>query len=469
MNLMRQSRSLKGERKMAAKRARGSMDMCNGPLFSKIILYTIPVILTGILQLLFNAADLLIVGRFCGSVSVAAVGATNSLTALLVNLFIGLSVGAGVTVAQGLGAHDDRRVSATVHTAIPVAIIGGGILSVVGVCFSGQFLRWMDSPPDVLPLSTIYMRIYFAGMIFTMLYNYGAAILRATGDTTRPLAYLALAGVLNVVMNVFFVTVWKMNVAGVALATTLSQGISAVLVLIALMRRTDACKLILKRMKIHGVSLKRMLYIGIPAGIQSSLFAISNVIIQSSINGFGSVVMSGNAAGSTIEGFVYTSMNAFHQAALNFTGQNVGAQKYDRVRKVAGICVGSVAVVGMVLGFTVWVFARPLLSLYITDSEEAIRYGILKLTILCLPYCLAGIMDVLSGAIRGLGVSLQPMIVTILGVCVFRVVWVYTIFQMPQFHSPKWLYLSYPISWIITGIALAITFVILMRKRRRRA
>ena len=443
------------------------MDMCNGPLFGKIILYTVPVILTGILQLLFNAADLLVVGRYCGSVSVAAVGATSSLTALLVNLFIGLSVGAGVLVAQAIGAKDDDRVHKVVHTAIPVAILGGAFLSIIGVCFSGQFLQWMDSPADVLPLSTIYMRIYFAGMIFTMLYNYGAAILRAAGDTARPLAYLAIAGVLNVGMNIFFVTVLDMNVAGVALATTLSQGVSALLVLIALMRRNDACKLILKKMKIHGAALKRMLYIGIPAGIQNSLFAISNVLIQSSINSFGSVVMSGNAAGSTIESFVYTSMNAFHQAALNFTGQNVGAQKYDRVRKVAGICVCSVTVVGAVLGFIAWIFSKPLLGLFITDSKEAIHYGILKLTYVCLPYFLAGIMDVLGGAIRGLGVSLQPMIVTILGVCGFRIAWIFTIFQLPAFHNPKWLYLSYPISWTITGIALAITFIILMRKRRK--
>ena len=442
------------------------MDMCNGPLFGKIILYVIPVMLTGILQLLFNAADLLIVGRFCGSVSVGAVGATSSLTNLLVNLFMGLSVGAGVTVAQGLGAHDDRKVSATVHTAIPVAIIGGAVLTVLGICFSEFFLRWMGTPADVLPLSAVYMRFYFAGMIFNMLYNFGAAILRAAGDTTRPLIYLTVAGVLNVFLNVIFVTIFHMNVAGVALATSISQGVSAVLVIITLIRREDACRLILKKMRIHKAPLKRMLYIGIPAGIQGSLFSVSNVIIQSSVNSFGSTVMSGHAAAGTLEGFVYTAMNSFHQAALNFTGQNTGAQKFDRVKRIFGICLANVAVMGAVFGGLVWAFGRPLLSIYITDSEAAIGYGVLRLTYICLPYFLAGIMDVASGSIRGLGISLQPMIVTILGVCVFRVVWIYTIFQHPAFHTLDCIYISYPISWTITSIAHIITFLLVMRKKR---
>ncbi len=451
---------------MVAKRARGSMDMCNGPLFGKIILYVIPVMLTGILQLLFNAADLLIVGRFCGSISVGAVGATSSLTNLLVNLFMGLSVGAGVTVAQGLGAHDDRKVSATVHTAIPVAIIGGAILTVLGICFSEFFLRWMGTPADVLPLSAVYMRFYFAGMIFNMLYNFGAAILRAAGDTTRPLIYLTVAGVLNVFLNVIFVTIFHMNVAGVALATSISQGVSAVLVIITLIRREDACRLILKKMQIHKAPLKRMLYIGIPAGIQGSLFSVSNVIIQSSVNSFGSTVMSGHAAAGTLEGFVYTAMNSFHQAALNFTGQNTGARKFDRVKQIFIICLANVAVMGAVFGGLVWAFGRPLLSIYITDSEAAIGYGVLRLTYVCLPYFLAGIMDVASGSIRGLGISLQPMIVTILGVCVFRVVWIYTIFQHPAFHTLDCIYISYPISWTITSIAHMITFLMVLKKKR---
>ncbi len=451
---------------MVKKLGKGSVDMCNGPLFGKIILYTIPVMLTGVLQLLFNAADLLVVGRFCGSISVAAVGATSSLTNLLVNLFMGLSVGAGVTVAQGLGAHDNRKVSATVHTAIPVALIGGGILTLLGICFSEIFLRWMGTPTDVLPLSAVYMRFYFGGMIFNMLYNYGAAILRAAGDTTRPLIYLTIAGVLNVLLNVIFVTIFHMNVAGVALATSISQGVSAALVLITLARRNDACRLIFKKMQIHKAPLKRMLYIGIPAGVQGSLFSISNVIIQSSVNSFGSTVMSGHAAAGTLEGFVYTSMNALHQAALNFTGQNTGARKFDRVKKIFGICLGSVTVMGLLLGGLFWVLGKPLLSIYITDSEAAIGYGFLRLTYICLPYFLAGVMDVVSGSIRGLGVSLQPMIVTILGVCVFRVVWIYTIFQVPAFHTLDCIYLSYPISWTITSIAHIITFLCILKKKR---
>ena len=302
-------------------------NMLTGPLLPNIILYTIPIILTSLLQLLFNAADLVIVGRFCGSISVAAVGATGSITNLLVNFFVGLSVGAGVTVAHGLGSREDSVVHNTVHTALPTALLSGVLLTVIGVSFSGTFLHWMGTPDTVLPLSSLYMKIYFAGITFTMVYNFCAAILRAAGDTKSPLVYLSFAGVINVVLNVIFVTAFHMNVAGVALATTISQAISAVLVVRALMTRTDACRLELKKMRFHPVQLSKMLRIGLPAGIQSSLFSISNVLIQSSINSFGDVLMSGNAAAGNIEGFIYASLNAFHQTAVNFMGQNAGARQ----------------------------------------------------------------------------------------------------------------------------------------------
>lgn len=444
-------------------------NMLSGPLFLNIVLYTIPIILTSILQLLFNAADLVIVGRFCGSVSVAAVGATGSITNLLVNFFIGLSVGAGVTVAHGLGSHEDTVVHNTVHTALPVALVSGVVLTIIGISFSGTFLQMMGTPENVLPLSTVYMQIYFAGITFTMVYNFCAAILRAAGDTKSPLVFLSLAGVVNVVLNVVFVTAFHMNVAGVALATTISQGISAVLVVIALMRRTDACRLTLKKMRFHRIQLAKMLRIGLPAGIQSSLFSISNVLIQSSVNSFGDIFMSGNAAASNIEGFVYVSLNAFHQTAVNFIGQNAGAKQYKRVYRTLWICLGLVAVVGLSLGALAYSLGPTLLSFYITDSQEAIGYGMVRLAYICLPYFICGLMDVSTGALRGLGASFVPMVISILGVCGLRIGWIYTIFQLPAFHTPQCLYFSYIVSWTVTFLFQIVSFIIVYRKHIRQA
>lgn len=444
-------------------------NMLEGPLFINIVLYTIPIILTSILQLLFNAADLVIVGRFCGSISVAAVGATGSITNLMVNFFIGLSVGAGVTVAHGLGSHEDQVVHNTVHTALPTALVSGVILTIVGVSFSETFLRLMGTPETVLPLSAVYMKIYFAGITFTMVYNFCAAILRAAGDTKSPLIYLSFAGVINVILNVIFVTLLHMNVAGVALATTISQGISAILVAGALMKRTDACKLELKKMRFHKVQLAKILRIGLPAGIQSSLFSISNVLIQSSINSFGDVFMSGNAASGNIEGFVYASLNAFHQTAVNFIGQNAGARKYKRVSKTLWICLASVAVTGLTLSTIVYSLGPTLLSVYITDSQEAISYGMMRLSLICMPYFLCGLMDVSTGALRGLGASFVPMLISVLGVCGIRIGWIYTIFQIPQFHTPQCLYISYPISWTVTFLCQMVAFIIVYRQQTKEA
>lgn len=443
-------------------------NMLSGPLFGSIILYTIPIILTSLLQLLFNAADLVVVGRFCGSISVAAVGATGAITNLIVNLFMGLSIGAGVTVAHGLGSREEEVVHRAVHTALPAALVSGVILTAVGVSFSETFLHWMGTPESVLPLSALYMRIYFAGMTFTMVYNFCASILRAVGDTKSPLIFLSAAGVVNVVLNVIFVTVFHMNVAGVALATTISQALSAIAVVIVLMRRTDACRLYLRKMRFYGPQLLKMIRIGLPAGIQGSLFSISNVLIQSSVNSFGDVFMSGNAAASNIEGFIYVCLNAFHQSAVNFIGQNTGARQYDRVKKVLWICLGCVTVVGLVAGLAVYGFGHQLLSIYITDSEEAIRYGLLRMGYMCIPYFLLGLMDVSTGALRGMGASFEPMIISILGVCGIRIGWIYTIFQMEGFHTPQCLYLSYPVSWLITFLAQLGAFFILYRKHTRK-
>lgn len=443
--------------------------MLEGPLFPNIVRFAIPVILTSVLQLLFNAADLIVVGRFCGSVSVAAVGATGAITNLMINFFIGLSIGVGVTVAHGLGSHEDDVVHCTVHTALPTALLSGAFLTVVGVSCSETFLTMMGTPETVLPLSAVYMRIIFCGITFNMVYNFCAAILRAAGDTKSPLIFLLFAGTLNVILNVVFVTQFHMNVAGVALATIITQGLSSVLVVIALMRRTDACRLYLRKIRFHKAQLEKILRIGLPAGIQSALFSISNVLIQSSVNSFGDVFMSGNAASSNIEGFVYVCLNAFHQAAVNFTGQNAGARQYRRVRQTLWICLGCVTVAGLVLGSLTYAFGPALLSIYITDSPEAISYGLIRMSYICLPYFVCGLMDVTTGALRGIGASFVPMLISILGVCGLRIVWIYTIFQVPEFHTPQCLFFSYLVSWLITFIAQLIAFFAVYRRQARAA
>lgn len=446
-----------------------TLDIRNGPVLKNIIIYTIPIILTGILQLLFNAADLIVVGFFSGSDSVAAVGATASLTNLIVNLFIGLSVGAGVIVAQCLGAGDSQAASQTVHTAIPVAFIGGAVLSVIGVAFSKTFLELMGTPAGkLLSLSSVYMKIYFSGMIFSMLYNFGSAVLRAAGDTKSPLIFLSISGVLNVILNVIFVAAFNMDVAGVALATIISEGVSAVLVLIALSKRNDSCRLDFKKMKIKKTALVRIIKIGVPAGLQNSLFAISNVLIQSSINSFGTAHISGSAAASSLEGFCYVAMNSFQQTSLNFCGQNYGAGDLKRVKKVNNTCLLTVSAVGLFTGCLIYFFGRPLLGIYIHDSASAINFGMERMKYILIPYFLCGIMDVVTGSMRGIGSSVIPMVITIVGVCVMRIVWIYTVFSMPQYHSFAGLMISYPISWLLTFAAVYVAYIITLKNREKK-
>ncbi|MBO5164022.1 MAG: MATE family efflux transporter [Ruminococcus sp.] len=446
-----------------------SADLTQGPLLKQIVIYTVPIILTGILQLLFNAADLVVVGQYCGSISVGAVGATGPVINLITNLFIGFSVGSGVSVAHGIGAGKDEDVRRVVRTSIPLAAICGLILTVIGVVGAKFILQLMDTPDDAIDLSAAYMRIYFCGIVSSMLYNFGSAILRAAGDTRSPLIYLTAAGILNVILNLLFVIVFKMDVAGVALATALSQTVSAVLIIRALMRRDDACKLELKKMRIYKRQLFRIMQIGFPAGIQGSLFSISNVIIQSSVNSFGSIAMSGNAAAQNIEGFVYTSMNSVSQSALNFVGQNHGAGKFDRIRKTMFICLGFVLCIGLGLGLSAYFFAKPLLSIYISDSAEAIEYGIIRVLYICVPYFFCGLMDVSTGLLRGLGSSILPMIITVAGVCGFRVLWIYTVFRLPQYHSLEVLYISYLISWAMTFLVQITLFAILLNIKKKKA
>lgn len=437
------------------------IDMCNGPLPGKILMFYFPLMLSGILQLLFNAADIVVVGRFAGNEALAAVGSTSSLTNLLVNLFIGLSVGANVLVARYYGAGQKDELKEMVQTAVTTAVIGGILLIFVGFFVSRPALVLMDTPEDVLSHSVLYMRIYFAGMPFMMAYNYGAAVLRAVGDTKRPLYYLLLAGVVNVVLNLIFVIVFHMGVAGVAIATVISQAISAALIIRCLIRTDRAYRLELKGMKISGDKLLKMFQIGIPAGLQGSLFSISNVLIQSSVNSFGSVAMAGNTAGSNIEGFVYTAMNSFHQAAISFSGQNYGALKYKRVGKVLLICEGFVVVVGLVMGSGAYLLGGTLLQLY-TPDPEVIQYGLLRMSYICVPYFLCGMMDVVVGVLRGIGYSVMPMLVSLTGACLFRVVWIYTVFR--QFRTLECLYISYPISWALTFLVHLVCFAVVYRR-----
>lgn len=437
------------------------MDMCNGPLFGKILIFAVPLMLSGILQLLFNAADIIVVGRFSGSQALAAVGATSALINLLINVFIGLSIGTNVLVAQYYGAKDARHVSETVHTSILVSVICGSFLILIGIGLAKMILELMGTPEDVIDQSVLYIRIYFVGMPVVMLYNFGAAILRAIGDTKRPLYFLFAAGIVNVILNLIFVIGLKMGVAGVALATVISQAISAALIVRCLIAMEGMCHLDLKKLHINVHQLLKMIRIGLPAGMQGAIFSLSNVLIQSSINSFGAVAMAGSTAASNIEGFIYNSMNAVYQTALSFTSQNVGAKKYHRIGKILGRCLLLVTIIGAVMGFSAYAAGNQLLRIYSSDPE-VIKAGLARMQVICLTYFLCGIMDVMVGSIRGMGFSVMPMLVSLTGACGFRVLWIFTVFAWN--HSLFTLYISYPISWVITAMTHILCYMIVKRK-----
>ena len=445
------------------------IDPTEGPLFKKTLTYAIPIMLTGVLQLMFNAADLMVVGQFCGSNSLAAVGATGSLTSLLVNLFIGMSVGAGVATAHAIGSRDNMKISHTVHTAIPAAFICGVFLAILGVFLSPALLQLTSTPEEVIDLAAVYMRLYFLGMPSHLLVNFGTAILRAAGNTKGPMMYLTLSGVVNLIFNVIFVTVFHMDVAGVALATTISATVAAVLILLSLKYRDDAVRLIFKRMKIRKEPLLKIIKIGLPAGFQSSMYSISNVIIQSSINSFGAAAISGNAAAISVESFVSTAMDAFPQTAMNFTGICVGAKREDRIIKIMLTCILFSVSLSIPLGILVYLAGDPLLSLYISDSQEAIAYGIIRLSCLSAPYVIFGLLSHFALTMRGMGYSIQPMLITVVGVCAFRIFWIYTVFSIEQYHTFFCLMLSYPVSWAVTWLAQMGYFLFIWKKRLKHA
>jgi len=442
--------------------------MCEGALFPKIVSYTIPLILSGILQLLFNAVDMVVAGRYVGKNALAAIGSTSSLINLLVNVFLGLSVGCNVLVARFFGSGKENDVHETVHTAILLSLISGIILAVIGVTFAPSILVLMGTPKEVLPLSSLYIRIYFLGMPMSMLYNFGAAILRAIGDTKRPLTFLTISGAINALCNIAFIVFFGMGVDGVAYATVLSQAISAVLTIRCLVLSNESYRLEIKKLHIYKDKFLQILRLGLPAGFQGAVFSISNVLIQSSVNSFGADVMAGNTAASNLEGFVYVAMNSVYQTSISFTSQNYGAKKFDRIKKIFFTCEGIVICVGMVLGGLSYLFGPQLLALYAgeTDKDVVIMYGMLRMQIIMLTYFTCGTMDVAVGSIRGLGYSIMPMIVSLIGACGFRIVWIYSVFYVH--HTQQCLYLSYPISWVLTTTAHVICFTIVFKKMKSR-
>lgn len=446
---------------MFTKQTSRTMDMTQGRLLTQVLVFALPIMLSGILQLLFNAADTIVVGRFAGNEALAAVGSVGSLNNMIISLFIGLSVGANVLVARYTGSRNDRAVSDTVHTSVLLSLAGGVLLMIIGVLLARPLLTLMGSPEDVIDLAVLYVRIIFLGMPVQMLYNFCAAILRAVGDTQRPLYYLTIAGVVNVLLNLVFVIVLHLSVAGVALATIISQAISALLVTRALMNMEGPTRLFLNRLRIHPGKLREIIRIGLPAGIQSSVFSLSNVVIQSSVNSFGSVVIAGNAASSNVGNFVYQAMNTFQQAITCFAGQNIGARKPRRIVSAMKVCMFWAVSFGLVLGLLSCVFGTQLLSLFSADPA-VIAAGMERQVIVCAPYFLCGMMDVMTGALRGIGYSLLPMIVSILGACAFRLFWVFTIFA--AYPTLPCLMLSYPVSWLLTFSVLLVIFLVLWNR-----
>lgn len=437
--------------------------MCSGPIVSRILLFTGPLVASSVLQLLFNAADVVVVGKYAGDNSLGAVGSVGPLINLLISLFMGLSIGTNVLAARYYGSKNEAQLSKTVHTSMLVSVISGLILSVIGIAFSRQILIWMKSPAETLPLADQYLKLYFIGMPASMVYNFGSAILRAVGDTRRPMYYLTFAGIVNVILNLYFVISLKMDVAGVATATVISQVISAALVVRCLMRETGPLKLEFSKLSIDRRILAKIARIGIPASFQGMLFSISNVIIQSSVNSFGATVVAGNSAAQNIEGFIYVSMNSFYQACLSFISANVGARQFGRINKILLRAQMCVILTGMILGGSAYYFSYELIGIY-TDSYAVMEAGAVRMGYVSLVYFLCGMMDVMVGALRGLGYAILPMIVSLVGACGLRLLWIFTLFQTPRFHETKYLYVTYPVSWTVTFLVHVICYIIVKRR-----
>ena len=446
-------------------------DFTEGPLLSKIVLFALPLIVTAVLQLLFNTADTVVVGRWGGSTpeecetALAAVGSCGSLTHMIINLFFGLSVGAGVCVAHDIGAKQYEDVSRVVHTSVVASLILGVVVTVFGICMARPLLSLMGTAPSVLDQAVFYMCAYFCGMPANMLYNYCAAILRSSGDTTRPLIFLSVAGVVNVLFNLVAVIVFGLGAIGVGIATAASHWVSCILIVRYMMRMDGPCRIELSKLQIDWIKLKKIIIIGLPAGLQGTLFSISNVLIQSTVNSFGKTVVAGNTAAANIDGYIYATQNALYHTALTFVGQNLGARRLDRVKKSFLSCLMVVSVVGIVVGGILMVFARQLLGLFIPENEGAIEAGLERLFIMASTYFLCGLMEVGCGTLRGLGKSISPMLISLLGSCLFRVIWIFTVFQLSP--TMQTLYFSYPASWFLTAAVFFIFCIIYIRREQR--
>lgn len=435
--------------------------MTRGPWLKKILIFSLPLMLTGLLQMLYNTADIVVVGRFAGAASLAAVGATSSLINLILNIFLGMAMGSGVMSARYIGAEDDNRLSKCVHTAMSLSIICGFFVAVFGFFMSEKLLILMDSPADVLPLSTLYLQIYFLGAPASLVYNFGAAIVRSTGDTKRPLYILTSTGFINIGLNLLLVINFHMGVAGVAIATITAQYVSAILIVIRLFRIEGACRLSLKKLKIHSQELKKILLIGVPAGIQNSLFSFSNVVIQSTVNSFGSTAMSGITAGSNFESFIYICTNAISQTAMTFSSQNMGARKYDNLGKVYKRCILLAILIGGGMSVIGIIFRNQVVGIFSTDPA-VIEIGAARLAMILPFYSFCSLMDLGGSQLRGMGRSFEPMLITLLGSCGIRLLWVF--FFFPKSPTLLYLYWAYPISWSLTFFVLFAVYFIIKRK-----
>ena len=430
-----------------------SIDMVHGPLVKSILIFAIPMMGTSLLQILFNAVDTVVVGKFAGEIALAAVGATGSLCFLLTSLFNGLSMGSNVVIATAIGRKDEDSIQKAVHTAITLAGGSGIVLAFLGIFLSKPLLTLMSTPSDIIDLSTLYMRIYFMGAFFMLLYNFGSSILRSKGETKKPLYFLAISGVLNVVLNLIFVIYLHMSVAGVAIATVISNALSAYLVISTLMKTKDITHLDVHRLGVDSKMALDIVKIGIPAGIQGMVFSLSNVVIQSSINSFdSSTIIAGNSAGANIEGFVYIGMTAFSQACITFTGQNMGAKNYQRIPHIVWMTLLFTIIGGFGIGFTMWTFGDFFLSFY-TNENAVVAVGMIRLTYVALLLVLNGMLDVFVCSLRGMGHSSLPTIVMILGICGVRLLWIATVFN--HYQTLESIYMCFPVSWIITGIVEA--------------
>ena len=440
----------------------GYVDFLNGNLLKNMAIFAIPLMLTSIIQLLFNAADMMVVGKFGSSVAMAAVSSTSSLIHLVINFFVGLSVGTNVVVARAIGANNSDAASKSVHTAICLALIGGFVSATVGILVSRVALEWMDTPDDVIEQAVLYVRIYFLGAPGSLIYNFGSSVLRSVGDSKRPMYFMTVSGVVNIVLNLVLVIVFHLDAAGVAIATSVSNYIAAFLTIASLMKLEGPCRLFPGKLRLDKESSLNIIRIGVPSGIQSCLFSISNTLIQSSVNSFGSVAMSGNAVSQNIEGFESISINAAAQAAMTFTSQNLGAKKHKRIRPIFLNAMVLASLIWITIGGCIALFRAPIMSLY-TDSAEVESFAILRFAIMVPGYILGGMMDVSTCTLRGLGCSVPPMIVTVMGVCVFRVAWIYTVFK--SVRTLRSIYISYPISWLITFAVNLVIYLALSNKK----